>query len=441
MGSHRGPEMQEYQELVGKLRDQGCQRLFIKRLAKNDNSKQQVYLASSFDVLKSIPHSTPVRKEGTVRETWHTDIPLSWMDEDGKCYKAPFTKAILYPKYPEIRLSGFLRGCKVGPNEIMTSRAEGRLLFLGIRHESDVIAFVCHSTHNVARTMEEELDFEGVFTELPLLLSDSGLGPEEQLLRDLSIINKKGWIEGKRMNGKGDIVPCNAQNAIGYTLEAELEIRANGLPGPDKLGREIKGFTARKWDKLPSKPVSLITTEPDGGYYVEHGLPMFLDKYGYIDEAGNRRYGGIHRIGERGRSSKNKENLTLRMSGFDGNKGTYSLAEGRLYLEDRNGETAASWSFSHLHERWTTKHNKTVFVPALADKSPTGIRSYHYGDRVTLGYDSGFDNLLSALESGVAYLDPSPVIRASGAQKKRSMFRVNMKNVSVLFDRFEERML
>ena len=144
-------------------------------------------------------------------------------------------------------------------------------------------------------------------------------------------------------------------------------------------------------------------------------------------------------MGQLGRSKKNNENLKLVLSGYDGSsgKGDQSL-EGRLALEDNSGDIAASWSFGHLFERWTKKHNKTMFVPALAEKTDQG-RRYYYGDRVRLGYNSGFDNLLSALDGGQVYLDPMPVIYASGGSRKRSMFRINMKQVPVLFERFEER--
>ena len=431
--------MKSYQDLTRKLRDFGCERLFIKRLSKNDNSKQQVYLGPDFDVLSSFPHSEILQKQGTVRETWWTDIPLNWINQEGELSLAPYTKAILYPKYPEIRLSGFLRGCKGGPNSIMTSRAEGRVLFLGIRHNRDVIAFVCNSDHNVAISMEESLSFSGVFGEFALVRSNSGKLPLEQLISDIKQIHNTGWIDGQRLNNKGEIVPCNAQNAIGMTLEAQLGIKTNGLPGPDKLGWEIKSHTVSKWDKIPSKALSLITTEPDGGLYVNEGLPTFIENYGYKDNEGNRRYGGIHRVGQLGRSKKNNENLKLVLSGYAGNsaKGDQSL-EGRLALEDNSGDIAASWSFGHLFERWTKKHNKTMFVPALAEKTDQG-RRYYYGDRVRLGYNSGFDNLLSALDGGQVYLDPMPVIYASGGSRKRSMFRINMKQAPVLFERFEER--
>ena len=432
--------MHSFDTLVETFRQHGCERLFIKRLSKNDNSKQQVYLGQSFDVLNTFPHGEIIQKEGTFRPTWWTEISFKWMNESGAYSEAPHTKVILYPKYPEIRLSGFLRGCSDGPNSIMTSRAAGRILFLGIRHDRDVIAYVCDANHPVSISMESKLGFEGVFDEFPLLQSNAGMEPLEQLISDIRDIHNSGWIDGQRLDRLGNIVPCNAQNAIGMTLESQLGIKTNGLPGPDKFGWEIKAHTVSKWDKIPSKPVSLITTEPDGGIYVNDGLPTFIEHYGYEDGNGDKRFGGIHRVGELGRSRKNRENLTLTLTGYDETTQKITDTSGTLSLEDGAGDIAASWSFTHLLERWTKKHNKTMFVPALAKKDADG-RKYYYGDRVRLGYNSDFRRLLNALNEGNVYLDPMPVIYASGGSRKRSMFRINLKQVPVLYERFEERLL
>ena len=432
--------MESFDDLIITFQDFGCERLFIKKLSKNDNSKQQIYLGPSFDVLSHIPPGEIVQKEGMKRETWWTTVDLSWLGNQNQLAKAPYTKLILYPKYPEIRLSGFLRGCKNAPNEILTSRGEGRILFLGIKDGSEVIAFVCNSDHNVVKTSNSALDFDGVFSEYPLRKSVSGLSALDQLMNDLREIHQTGWIGGQRLNSEGEVVPCNAQNAIGYTLESQLGIKANGLPGPDKLGWEIKAHTVAKWDAIPSKPLSLITTEPDGGVYVDEGLKSFIGNYGYTDSKGDGRYGGIHKVGQLGRSSKNRENLRMSLVGFDEKKMKISEPDGFLCLEDHSGEIAASWSFRHMLERWTKKHNKTMFVPALAENS-SGLRSYYYGDRIRLGYNSDFPRLLNALHNGDVYLDPMPVIYSSGGARKRSMFRINMKSLPVLFERFEEKSL
>ena len=430
-------KIDHFKSLVKKFKNLGCERLFIKHLSTNDNSKQQVYLGQSFEVLNAFPHGEIIRKEGAVRETWWTEINFNWMNEGGDYSRAPHAKVILYPKYPEIRLSGFLRDCLDAPSLLMTSRAEGRILFLGIRHDKDVIGFVCASEHPVTVSMGPKLKSKGVFHEFPLIQTDAGVGPLAQLVNDIRGIHQKGWIYGQRLDRFGNLVPCNAQNAVGMTLESQLGIKSNGFPGPDKLGWELKAHTVTRWEKMPSKPISLITTEPDGGIYVDNGLSSFIDQFGYTDSNDNKRYGGIHRVGELGRSKLNRENLTLKLTGFDEKTNKITDASGCLRLEDGCGRIAASWSYTHLLERWTKKHSKTMFVPAIAD-THLGRRRFHFGDRVRLGFNSDFTKLLVALNSGRVYLDPMPVIYSDGRPpRKRSMFRIKGNEISVLYQRFK----
>ena len=56
----------------------------------------------------------------------------------------------------------------------------------------------------------------------------------------LALIATKGWIDSKRLDRDGRILPCNAPNCGGLTLEAELGIRPNSVSGPDFLGWEVK---------------------------------------------------------------------------------------------------------------------------------------------------------------------------------------------------------
>ena len=43
--------------LISAMQDAGAKRFYAKRLAPNDNSKNQVYLGGGFDALNIIPHS------------------------------------------------------------------------------------------------------------------------------------------------------------------------------------------------------------------------------------------------------------------------------------------------------------------------------------------------------------------------------------------------
>ena len=41
--------------LIKILSDKSCNKIYVKRLSPNDNSKNQIYLAGSFDVLNILP--------------------------------------------------------------------------------------------------------------------------------------------------------------------------------------------------------------------------------------------------------------------------------------------------------------------------------------------------------------------------------------------------
>ena len=62
----------------------------------------------------------------------------------------------------------------------MTSRAEGRILFLGIRHDKDVIGFVlCLRTPSHSFN-GSETKIQGCFSRVPLIQTDAGVGPLAQ---------------------------------------------------------------------------------------------------------------------------------------------------------------------------------------------------------------------------------------------------------------------
>lgn len=87
----------------------GCDRFYAKELSENDNSKQQIYLGPDFQSIPEIPKG-PVYSDvsGKRKEvTYKTNLNLFWLDEDFHPHPAIKSKIIWYPKYPEVRLSGF----------------------------------------------------------------------------------------------------------------------------------------------------------------------------------------------------------------------------------------------------------------------------------------------------------------------------------------------
>ena len=124
--------------------DNGCQKLYVKKLSPNDNSKNQVYLGGSFEILNIFPLSEIKTEEAGDwnMERFKASINFSWISDDGNIYPAPNSQLILYPKYPEVRFSGFLKKCENPPSELMTQRLADRLLFLSISDKGKILGYV-----------------------------------------------------------------------------------------------------------------------------------------------------------------------------------------------------------------------------------------------------------------------------------------------------------
>ena len=106
----------------------GCNQVLAKRLAANDNSKNQVFVGGSFEVLNQIPFGTisldSSKKAGSKKDRLKAPLRFAWLTEDGHEHLAPNATLILYPKYPEVRLSGFLQGSDLSRPKLQTIRRQ-----------------------------------------------------------------------------------------------------------------------------------------------------------------------------------------------------------------------------------------------------------------------------------------------------------------------------
>ncbi len=211
--------IQSTADLIELFRSKGAARILCKPLAENDNSKQQIYLGGSFEVLQQIPH-TEVRVEARgVRPNYKAALDFHWMDDAGRVAKAPGAQLILYPDYPEVRLSGFLRGCTLAPAKDMqavpktvrgfNNGPDGRLLFLAVTDANSVLAYLATRgsplAEDFARIRESgHLVQSGVFLEFPVA---DGLTTREMLLNRLRTIHREGWHASRRLDRTGGIVP------------------------------------------------------------------------------------------------------------------------------------------------------------------------------------------------------------------------------------------
>lgn len=413
--------------------DNGCQKIYVKKLSPNDNSKNQVYLGGSFEILNILPLSS-IQTEAAgdwKRERFKASINFSWIGDDGNLFPAPLSKLILYPKYPEVRFSGFLAKCDNPPSELMTQRLADRLLFLAVDKNGTVLGYVASPTSTIAKefTTTKTASALGVFKVIELPQTTNN---RQKLLAELRRIHLLNWITSKRLDGKGNILPCISSNCGGYTLEAELGITPNGYSEPDYLGWEVKQFGVKKFELMNNSVITLMTPEPTHGFYVSKGVEAFIRKYGYDDLVGRtdrKNFGGIHKVGEEHSRTK----LKIELIGFDCESGKIRSTDGRIALLDSKDNEAASWSFASLLLHWNRKHNQACYVPSVSET--TSIRKYKYGNKVILGSGTDFQFFLIEMFKGNIYYDPGIKLENASTNpktKRRSQFRmksVNLKNL------------
>lgn len=412
----------------------GVRQLLVKELAANDNSKNQPYLGGSLDILNILPMGE-IREETTPkgRVGLKAPLPFSWLRADGSVTPAPRTQIILYPQYPEIRLSGFLQGTQGGPNALMTVRQAGRLLFFGITGDRQIVAWVAAHDSRLAAEIRQlgQLEQTGVLRHVPMAATDSS---RERLLALLRDIHLKGWIDSWRMGPRGERLPCISPQCGGYTLEAELGIIPNGRSEPDFDGWEVKGHSVDSFMRPGSKSITLMTPEPTGGYYRTEGVAAFIRKYGYADTKGRPdrlNFGGIHVIGQ----PHPRTGLTMTFMGFDAATGKITDPKGGFTLADAAGNEAATWHFAGLLQHWNRKHAKAAYVPFMQETDPG--RRYSYGGTVRLCEGTDFVKFLQAMANGAVVYDPGIKLEnATGPKtqtKQRSQFRIRSNGVSVLY--------
>lgn len=428
-------------QLLAAMRDHGALRMVAKRLAPNDNSKNQIYLGGDYTAIQLLPFGA-LREDtavaaGSKRARMKAAVELHWITRTGALERAAGANLILYPKYPEVRLSGLLKGLRdPGPAEIIVPRHEGRWIFLGITGDGRILAFACGRGTPCANWAEQAVAVlgapqVGVFHEFTIPRKG-----RPDIMTALWRIAERDWIDSKRLDGNGNILPCNSRNCGGYTLEAELGIRPNGRADPDYDGWEVKQFEVGNLAAPKGGRVTLMTPEPNGGLYADAGPEAFLRKFGYADRSGivdRINFGGVHRFGVRHTTTT----LQLALTGWDTARNEMTRLDGGVELLDAHGEVAARWSFESLLNHWKRKHAKAVYVPSKCALEP---RRYRYGSKVLACTGTEFPLLLAAFARGAAFYDPGIKLEnasGKGELKRRSQFRIQMKDISALYEKTE----
>ena len=424
-------------QLLRAMRDAGADRFYAKPLAPNDNSKNQIYLGGDFSALNVLPHGEVEvdieEQAGSIRERSKAPVSFFWIDTEG-VGEAPGAQLILYPKYPEVRLSGFLRSAARAPADLLRSRDEGRVMIFGVCPDGRILGHVAADRSPVATRLATEGDLPqtGVFLDLVRLTVPAGRDPRTRLLEELGRIHRLGWIHGQRIGAGGAVVPYVAPNAGGYTLEAELGIAPNGVAEPDFHGWEVKQYGVDNFARMrPKSPVTLMTPEPTLGAYAADAIG-FMHTYGYVDEntPGRVNFGGVYRNGG---ATHDRTRVRMVLSGFDAASGKIDSLDGTVALLDPADAVAAGWRFRDLLSHWNRKHSQAAYVPSMSRGTP---KQYAFGDRVQLGSGTDFVRLLKLMASGTVYLDPALKL-VDGRMKKRNQFRVRHADLENLYEEFE----
>jgi MvaI/BcnI restriction endonuclease family len=417
--------------------DNGCTKIYIKKLSPNDNSKNQVYFGGSFDILNILPISEIKTEEAGDwnKERFKASINYSWISEDGGVFPAPNAQLILYPKYPEVRFSGFLQKCQNPPSALMKQRLADRLLFFSVANNGIILGYVADPNSEIANEFanQHNITEHGVFIviELPQVANNRA-----KLIDEMHRIHQLGWIKSKSLTKNG-LVPCTSSQCGGYTLEAELGIIRNGVAEPDFMGWEIKNFGVTNFKNLNSKAITLFTPEPTGGLYKTEGVEKFLRNYGYADKNGKEdriNFGGVHKVNERLKLT----NLEMQLIGFDIESGKIRSSNGRITLVDIAGKETASWSFSSMLLHWNRKHNQACYVPSLSETDKE--RQYKYGKNIILGTGTDFQLFLGEIAKGNIYYDPGIKMENASTKpkiKKRSQFRIKSLHLPNLYKKNE----
>ena len=420
------------------MQEKGCRNLYLKKLSKNDNSKNQIYLGPDFTSLNILPNKgiSPDQKK---TNRFKAPLDFYWIDREGTLLNAPGCQLILYPQYPEVRMSGFLKGSIDAPSDLMRPRLANRIMFFGICSDGKIICHVTHPESLLSREIESlnELPAKGVFLELGIEPEKRPEDNEEKLLAELRRIHQLGWIRSKRLSASGAVLPCKARNCGGLTLEAELKIIPNSYSIPDFLGWEVKQYHVRDLHRFNLGKVTLMTPEPAGGYYKAKGIEAFIRRFGYKDLRGREdrlNFGGVHKAWELHPRTK----LKLELTGYDREEGKITDAGGGITLVTTDGDKAATWYYADLMNHWQRKHSLAVYIPCISQKEPE--LEYQYGNLVRLGRGTDFLLFLKALSCGLVYYDPGIKLEDASTKPKpkyRSQFRVKSADISTLYHEME----
>lgn len=428
------PGIHTLEQLRALLRGQGVRTAYVKLLSrKQDNEKNQIYLGAGLAGITNIfpatiharsgSQSTAKRKSLAGQPKLEAQLDFAWLDANGKRLDAPGARIIDYFQYPEIRLSGTLKGR--GSPAALRRREQAefgqRILVMGTAGDGKVLGLVLTARDDPLVEDFPDLSFVPGSGVLRLLTVDGDVAksPADQLRTEITAIVRGGW-HTSRINRGGVVQPFSGAQGGGYTLEALLGVAANGNKKPDRHGFEIKSFSGSR--------ISLMTPTPDGGYQGTHSFREFMERWGRPGEKGDdsRRFTGLYKCG----SINPKSGLSLRVAGYDATADSFTDAANVAVelFHAATGEIVASWSLEKLANCWNEKHANALYI-AFEGRVGRNGAEYRYAGSWVTGHGTDVLRLLRAIHRGLVFYDPADTIYADDKPKVRSQWRINSRDL------------
>ena len=325
--------------VLREFHDLGVSRVLVERTSTQRQLEKPDLHWQRISHSESHTRSGSVLQRATKNEkpvNFKAKLDWTWLSNDQHIV-APHAQLILYPKYPEVRISGFLRDCPLDniAGSLMNSRAKGRVLLLGIAKRTKIYACVGGAKSQLVsdwkRFKGKATDWRVVsqgerrwslvgerltkghagFYRLELVKGKLEVGCIREILERLckNFIEKDGTIS-KRLEPSGTVVSSPGGNSGGNTLEYLFGIASNPSKDPDFTGKaaELKNLDAQ------TARMTLITPEPQDGLYKAKGVAEFVKRFGYPDKKLPRRrnFASPHFISKRNPTTK----LTLTIEGY-----------------------------------------------------------------------------------------------------------------------------
>ena len=180
-----------------------AKKTYVKKLAPNDNSKNQPYFGAHLTDLPFIPTGDIQTSLSVSNKTsdpkrqikYQAKVKLSWIDAEGNAYPASNAKLIYYPQYPEVRFSGFLKGSKVNISRWMSpkkdGRALGRWLILGVAEDKTIYSYLASPESSLSNQLAKTSFIErtNIFSEIDIQQLDRSTDSRTALVAKLLKIN------------------------------------------------------------------------------------------------------------------------------------------------------------------------------------------------------------------------------------------------------------